>query len=159
MAKKKPQRKFIDLNLGGHLEAIGTGLKYLVKPRMTLMYPEVFQDFGTNYRGMLKLYIDKCISCTLCARICPSNAIKMYKTDAKKYPGITYQRCIFCAFCVDVCPVDALEMFPVHDIAYYGLDEQVQKPEGFSKGPPTEEKPNKVKPVLDDKRGIRYERT
>jgi len=159
MAKPKTQRKLIGADVVGHLEAIGTGIKYLFKPRMTLRYPEVFQDFGPNYRGMLKLYTDKCISCTMCARICPSNAIKMYKTDAKKYPGITYQRCIFCGFCVDICPVDALEMFGVHDIAYYGLEEQVLNPEGFSKGPPIEEKPKKVKPRLDAKRGLRYERT
>jgi NADH-quinone oxidoreductase subunit I len=157
MAKEKTRRKFFGIDVLGHLEAEGTGVKYLFMPRMTLQYPEVCQDFGPNYRGMLKFYPDRCISCTLCARICPSNAIKMYKVDAKKQPGITYQRCIFCGFCVDICPVDALEMSNVHDVAYYGLTEQVQKPEEFSKGPPVMEKAKKVKPQLDEKRGIRYE--
>jgi len=146
------------VDVTGHLQAFGTGVKYLLQPRMTVRYPEVFQDFGPNYRGMLKLYTDRCISCTLCARICPSNAIKMYKTDARKYPGITYQRCIFCGFCADICPVDALEMSGVHDVAYAGLEEQVQKPEDFSKGPPIEKPPRKVKPMIDEKRGLRYER-
>ena len=159
MTEAKTQRKFMTGDVVGNLEAISTGMKYLFKPPMTALYPDVFQDFGPNYRGMLKLHIDKCISCMLCARICPSNAIKMYKTDAKKHPGITYQRCIFCGFCADICPVDAIEMTDVHDIAYYGLEEQNLKPKDFAKGPPTKERPRKVKPLLDEKRGLRYEHT
>ena len=147
------------VDVAGHLEAFGTGIKYIFEPRMTFKYPEVFQEFSPNYRGMLKLHIDRCISCTQCARICPSNAIKMYKVDAKKYPGVTYQRCIFCGFCVDICPVDALEMSQVHDLAYYGLDGQLLKPEQFAEGPPAEENAKKVKPRLDEKRGLRYERS
>jgi len=136
------------------------GIKYLFVPRATLMYPEVSMDLCCNYRGMLKWYDDRCISCAMCARICPSGAIKMYKSDksdAKKYPGINYQRCIFCGFCRDICPVNALEFRPVHDKAYYSLDEQMQKPMEFVKGPPVEEEPKKVKPVFDEKRGLKYD--
>ncbi len=159
MAKAKTRRKLLGIDVEGHLEAIGTGMKYLFKPQVTLRYPEFFQDFGPNYRGMVKLYPNICISCTLCARICPSGAIKMYQADAKKYPGISYQRCIFCGFCVDICPVNALEMSAVHDKAYYGLDEQVFKPEAFSKDPHIDEGIKKVKSQFDEKRGLRYERT
>ncbi len=133
------------------------GIKYLFIPRATVMYPEVCQDFGPGYRGMLKFYDDRCISCTMCARICPSGAIKMYKVEAKKWPAITYQRCIFCGFCRDICPVNALEMQPIHDKAYYGLDEQLQTPQEFAKGPPVEEVPRRVKPEFDEKRGLKYD--
>jgi NADH-quinone oxidoreductase subunit I len=158
LTKVRKRRKFLGINAQGHLEAIETGLKYIFQPRMTLQYPEVLQDFGPNYRGMLKLHVDRCISCTQCARICPSNAIKMYKKGAKKYPGLTYQRCIFCGFCVDICPVDALEMFKVHDTAFYGLDEQILEPDQLSSGPPVEANIKKVKPRFDGKRGLMYER-
>ena len=154
--KAKDNRRSKFLGLTGHAGAIWTGLKHIFKPRMTVQYPEVLQDLGPNYRGMLKLHIDICISCTLCARICPSNALKMAKVGVREYPGITYQRCIFCGFCVDICPVDALEMFGSHDAACYGLDEQILKPEDFSKDPVIEKKP-RVKPVLDEKRGLIYE--
>jgi len=80
----------------------------------------------------------------------------MYKA-AKKWPGITYQRCIFCGFCVDICPVDALGMSSVHDKAYYNLDALLQKPDDFVKGPPDEKQPKKVKPVFDEKRGLKYD--
>jgi NADH-quinone oxidoreductase subunit I len=81
----------------------------------------------------------------------------MYKSDAKKYPGINYQRCIFCGFCRDICPVNALEFRPVHDKAYYSLNEQLQKPQEFVKGPPAEEESKKVKSVFDEKRGLKYD--
>jgi NADH-quinone oxidoreductase subunit I len=80
----------------------------------------------------------------------------MNKVDAKKWPGITYQRCIFCGFCRDICPVNALVMQPVHDKAYYGFEGQSQAPLEFAKGPPVEEC-KKVKPVFDEKEGLRYE--
>jgi NADH-quinone oxidoreductase subunit I len=82
----------------------------------------------------------------------------MYATEAKKYPGINYQRCIFCGFCRDICPVNALEFRPVHDKAYYGLGEQIQPPKEFVKEPSVEERPSKkVKPVFDEKEGLKYD--
>jgi NADH-quinone oxidoreductase subunit I len=158
MAKRSAHRKLFGMNIIGYLDAMWTGLRYLFVPRATVMYPEVAQEFCCNYRGMLKWYDDRCISCTMCARICPSGAIKMYKSDTKKYPGINYQRCVFCGFCRDICPVNALEYRPVHDKAYYTLDEQLQKPQEFVKGPSVEDQPTKkVKPVFDEKRGLAYD--
>lgn len=81
----------------------------------------------------------------------------MQKVDTKKWPGITYQRCIFCGFCRDICPVNALEMQSVHDKAYYDLDGQIQSPQDLIKGPIIEETPKKVKPVFDEKRGLKYD--
>ena len=156
MTKPNTRRKLFGFDIIGHIEAIWTGFQYLFKPRATVMYPEVYQEFSQNYRGMLKFFDDRCISCTMCARICPSGAIKMHKVEAKKWPGITYQRCIFCGFCRDICPVNALEMLPVHDKAYYGLDEQIQSPQEFIRGPQNVEDLKKVKPVFDEKRGLKY---
>ena len=149
-------------NVIDHLEAIGTGLKYLLaKKRLTVMYPEVLQELPPLYRGMLKYNSEKCISCSLCAMICPANAIKMYKVDEKKRrPGITYTRCIFCGFCVDICPAFALEFSDVHDVAYYTLEEQTYKPEEFEKGPPRplyKKIPRKVKVKIDEEVGLKYE--
>lgn len=156
MAKQKTRKRTLSTDVKAHLEAFETGVRYLFKPRATLMYPEVFQEFAPNYRGMLKFHDDRCISCSMCARICPSGAIKMYK-GAKKWPGITYQRCIFCGFCVDICPVNALEMTSVHDKASCGLEGYDLKPEELREGPPIEKAPKKVKVVFDEKRGLKYE--
>jgi NADH-quinone oxidoreductase, chain I len=117
-----------------HLAAVGTGLKYLVKPtRITLKYPEEAMTLPTGYRGMIRLYKDVCIGCTLCAMVCPADAMKMATEEGKKLPMINYGRCVFCGFCVDICPVDALKETGVHDAAFSNRRELVFDPDKFDK--------------------------
>jgi len=146
-------------DVGGHLKAVKTGLKYLIENRrLTISYPEVTMELPPIYRGMMILNIDKCINCGICARICPANAIKMYPKDDKRNPGIDYARCIFCGFCVDVCPVDALAFSDVHDTAYYAYEELKFDPDRLLETPEPFKKPlRKVKVIFDEKRGLKYE--
>ncbi|MCY0883288.1 MAG: NADH-quinone oxidoreductase subunit I, partial [Acidianus infernus] len=97
--KENPFRLFAN-----HLQSIGTGIKYMVKPqRITLKYPEESLTLPAGYRGIIRLYKDVCIGCTLCAMICPADAMKMMTYQGKKLPTINYGRCVFCGFCVDIC--------------------------------------------------------
>ncbi|MCK5832497.1 4Fe-4S binding protein [bacterium] len=48
----------------------------------------------------------KCISCGICARVCPTDAIKLI--DGK--PVIDSGKCILCGKCVKRCPTEALSM-------------------------------------------------
>ncbi|RLG49269.1 MAG: hypothetical protein DRO00_10200, partial [Thermoproteota archaeon] len=117
------------IKLVDHLGALGTGIKYLFLPRMTVMYPEEVMKLPEGYRGMIKYSKEICISCGLCAQICPADAMKMYLEETslakeeekqakpKRYPGINYTRCIFCGFCVDICPTGAIEHVSIHDVA------------------------------------------
>lgn len=146
----------------GHAKAIQTGLKYLfTRPRITTRYPEDLQELPKGYRGMMLLDTEKCISCSLCARICPSNAIKMYIREEKRFPGLNYVRCIFCGFCVDICPAEALNYTDVHDLAYYTLKEHVFEPEKFAEKALSifKKTPRQVKVVIHEKRGLKYEST
>lgn len=146
--------------LWGHLVAIATGLRYLVaSKRMTVHYPEYVIRPRDGYRGMIRWHKDKCISCSLCARICPASAIKMYRKPGEKkaYPGINYQRCIFCGFCVDICPADALEHTVVHDIAFASLDEHFYIAEDFDRdweSPAVAEGASRVRVEFDERRGL-----
>ncbi len=154
-----------------HLRAIATGAKYLfLKPRLTLMYPEEVEDLPKGYRGMITYNHETCISCGLCAMVCPADAIKMYlpkevpegEKRPKRYPGINYTRCIFCGFCVSICPTFSLQHSNIHDVAYYTFEEQIYRPEEFAQGPPKpqyDKEPVKVKVIPDEERGLRYERS
>jgi NADH-quinone oxidoreductase subunit I len=117
-----------------YLRAIGTGVKHLFSNRLTCPYPDARQMVNERYRGMIRPIREKCTSCMMCARVCPSNAIKMYAVDAKKFPGIDYARCVFCGFCVDICPVRALEHTSLHDVAYLDYEENLFPPEKFVEG-------------------------
>jgi len=54
------------------------------------------------------IYIDqeKCIKCSACANICPSNIIEMTEQGPQENIALT---CIQCGHCVAVCPVAALD--------------------------------------------------
>lgn len=149
------------LTVKKHFDAILVGLKYLFKSRITMMYPDVVQNMPKAYRGMIKFLPDRCISCTLCARICPADALKMHFVEDRRHPGINYLRCIFCGFCVDICPKNALELTDVHDAAYYTREEQVLTPKDFSvapQQPPLRAKSRKNTVVIDERKGLKYER-
>jgi NADH-quinone oxidoreductase subunit I len=160
--KMKEYQKANPLKLfAEHVQSIGTGLKYLVKPqRITLFYPEEALSLPTGYRGLIRLYKDVCIGCTLCALICPADAMKMATEEGKKLPMINYGRCVFCGFCVDVCPVDALKETRVHDVAFSNRRDLVFNPDKFNRNfdqPVSMDKPvRKMKTVIDEKKGIRY---
>jgi len=155
--KKNPFRLFAD-----HVSAVATGLKYTFKPtRITLQYPEEALLLPDGYRGMLRLYKDICIGCTLCALVCPADAMKMATEQGKKYPMINYGRCVFCGFCVDICPVDALRETGMHDAAFQNRRELVFDPDKFNadfqQEMPTGKTVRRVKAIIDENKGIKYE--
>ena len=89
----------------------------LVNRPMTVSFPKESIPIPEDYRGEHKYEIDKCISCGLCARICPNRAIEMVEAPAsqkgkypKRYPKIDLGKCCFCALCQDICPKDALRL-------------------------------------------------
>jgi NADH-quinone oxidoreductase subunit I len=70
---------------------------------------------SVRYRGFLGYEEPKCISCLLCAQICPIDVITVKgvkiegrKTKAPITYSINYAKCMFCGLCVEICPTDAV---------------------------------------------------
>jgi NAD(P)H-quinone oxidoreductase subunit I len=61
-----------------------------------------------NFRGKIVYERDACTGCTLCARVCPSNAIDVLPET--KRMRIWISSCIFCSQCTDACPKNGLSM-------------------------------------------------
>jgi len=92
-------------------------LKNLVSRPMTVRFPHESIPIPHGYRGEHVYSFAECISCGLCARICPNRAIEMVKAPeelkekyAKEYPKIDLGKCCFCALCQDICPKGCIEL-------------------------------------------------
>lgn len=92
-------------------------IKNMFRRPITVRFPDESIPIAEGYRGEHDYDIDKCVSCSLCARICPNKAIEMvevakkYKDNYKKiYPKIDLGKCCFCGLCQDICPAGALKM-------------------------------------------------
>ena len=84
---------------------------YVFRNSQTSAYPTERLIFKERFRGRHKYYFDRCISCRICARVCPDKSIEMIKLEGRPstYPQFNYQTCSFCGYCVEYCPKKALE--------------------------------------------------
>ena len=53
---------------------------------------------------------DKCIGCSMCAKLCPDACITMEKTKKGLKPVTNCDYCKGCALCAKECPVKAIKM-------------------------------------------------
>ena len=102
------------------LKGLATTLRMVFTKPVTLQYPEVKRPVYPRFRGHPELVTNedggrRCVACTLCMVVCPSNAIKQIVpaegAQHEKYPAafvIDLTRCIFCGFCQEVCPEEAI---------------------------------------------------
>jgi NADH-quinone oxidoreductase subunit I len=116
------------------LQGLGLTLKYLFKPKYTLMYPMEKTPQSPRFRGIhaLRRYPngeERCIACKLCEAVCPALAITI---DSEKRADGTRRttrydidlfKCIFCGFCEESCPVDSIEETHIHE---YHFDKRGQ---------------------------------
>jgi formate hydrogenlyase subunit 6/NADH:ubiquinone oxidoreductase subunit I len=108
MAKEK---KNLDLHLTKE------ALFSIFKKPATRKYPFVKASVAEGFRGRQGFDIEKCISCGLCSRDCPSNAIEMVMVEGKKRPLFHLDRCIFCYQCADSCATNAIQPTKLFELA------------------------------------------
>jgi NADH-quinone oxidoreductase subunit I len=99
--------------------AFGLGMKYLGKPKATVLYPNERNPQSPRFRGehALRRYPngeERCIACKLCEAICPAQAITIEaepREDGSRRTtryDIDMVKCIYCGLCQEACPVDAI---------------------------------------------------
>ena len=105
-----------------YFEMTKTMLKSLFSRPATLMYPAKPVKKTSLSRGHVTINPDGCITCRLCQRKCPTQAICVEVKE--KTWQIDRLRCIVCACCVEVCPTKCLAMdtqYSAAMTAHHGL--------------------------------------
>lgn len=116
------------------VQGLGLTLKYLFKPKYTLMYPMEKTPQSPRFRGIhaLRRYPngeERCIACKLCEAVCPALAITIDSTRREDGTRRTTRydidlfKCIFCGFCEESCPVDSIVETHIHE---YHFDKRGQ---------------------------------
>jgi formate hydrogenlyase subunit 6/NADH:ubiquinone oxidoreductase subunit I len=103
----------------------------LFKKPATRQYPVVKVEAETGYRGRHILYPEKCISCSLCEKDCPANAIELVEVAGKRMPMFYLDRCVFCYQCVESCPREAIKMSTNFELSTTEREEMLVKPDEF----------------------------
>ncbi len=138
------------INLLGDLAAIAKGFlttsKHAFRKPTTVEYPEKRLPTISRFKGLhiLKRYedgLERCIGCSLCAAVCPANAIYVEaaeNTDEERYsPGERYAkvyeinmiRCIFCGACEEVCPTEAIVLGHQYELSGYKREDFIYNKE------------------------------
>ncbi len=111
-------------------------LKYLFRPKYTLMYPMEKTPQSPRFRGLhaLRCYPngeERCIACKLCEAVCPALAITIdseQRADGTRRTtryDIDLFKCIFCGFCEESCPVDSIVETHLHEYHFEKRGENV----------------------------------
>jgi len=148
MSLKVVERKPLSLAEQTYLPQIVTGLKvtmkHMLKPPVTLEYPDERPDIPPGYRGVPTLVKDpngreKCVSCQLCEFVCPPKAIRITPGEileddphahVEKAPEefeINMLRCIYCGLCQEVCPEEAIFLQDIFSLSGYSREELIFK--------------------------------
>jgi NADH-quinone oxidoreductase subunit I len=125
--------------LSGFARGFRTTVGHIFQKPVTQQYPEVVPPVQTRFRGrhLLMRYdngLERCIGCSLCAVICPAEAIYVEaaeNTDAARVsPGERYAkryeinmiRCIYCGYCQEACPTEAIVLGHEYAFSEYTRD-------------------------------------
>ena len=103
----------------------------IFKKPFTREYPAVKVEAPEGYRGRHVFYPEKCISCGLCERDCPANAIELVEVSGKRMPKFYLDRCVFCYQCAESCPREAIKLSTNFEMSTTEKEEMLINPEEF----------------------------
>jgi NADH-quinone oxidoreductase subunit I len=115
-------------------------LRYFVRPKFTINYPEEKTPTSNRFRGLhaLRRYPngeERCIACKLCEAVCPALAITIDSTQREDGTRRTTRyeidlfKCIYCGFCEESCPVDSIVETDVQEYHFENRGENIMTKE------------------------------
>lgn len=116
------------------VKGLGITGKHLGRHAITVQYPEERDNIPERSRGIVVLLSDKetgelnCTACELCARQCPTGAIKVvwHKDENKKKHldqfYVDNGICCFCGLCEEACNFSAIKMATKYEFSVLDKD-------------------------------------
>ncbi len=116
------------------VKGLGITGKHLGRHAITVQYPEERDNIPERSRGIVVLLSDKetgelnCTACELCARQCPTGAIKVvWHKDEKKKKHLDQFYvdngiCCFCGLCEEACNFSAIKMATKYEFSVLDKD-------------------------------------
>ena len=111
-------------------------LKYMLKPSVTVHYPDEKLVPYEKFRGALLFDAETCISCNLCVKACPSNCIALEnatneagkKVAKVAWYSIDFGKCNFCRLCEESCPTKPKSVWHSldYEVIFVKRDEMVR---------------------------------
>ncbi len=138
-SKKERQLTFLgEFYIPEIIKGLGYTFRQMLRPKVTIRYPEEKPELGPEFRGRPVLVKEKdherCVACGLCARACPPFAISMQAAEVdsedpkERYPEtfeIDMLRCIYCGYCEEVCPEEAIVMSGEYDYNFKNREDAI----------------------------------
>jgi len=92
-------------------------LKTMTQRPATEPYPAAHIDVPPGFRGRIEVNDARCIGCSKCALVCPTECIEMVADERevsvggravkrKRRPNVHVLWCIRCGMCEEACPTD-----------------------------------------------------
>lgn len=102
----------------------------------TILYPAEKVPVPEGFRGRIAILDEKCIGCSKCAIVCPTQCITMVPGERpievkgktivrKKKPEVHLFACIRCGLCEEYCPTDPKAIYLTTDFAGSGTDKDL----------------------------------
>lgn len=96
-------------------------LENLISKPCTILYPWEKVPIPKAFRGKVVIIDEKCIGCSKCSTVCPSQCITMVEDSReiefrgkklvhKKRPRIKTFSCLRCGLCEQYCPSEAIHL-------------------------------------------------
>ncbi len=103
------------------LTGMGVTGKHFFRKQVTVRYPRERPTMSAAFRGVIRFVrfpetaSHDCIACGACAKICPSDCIRVEGVRHEGLKGkraggfeVDFALCSLCGLCVDVCPTQTL---------------------------------------------------
>lgn len=100
-------------------------LKWAFMSPPTSRYPFEPRRLIAGSRGQLLFKQEHCVYCTVCAKKCPTAALRVLR--AQKQWIIDRLRCIHCGACVEACPKHCLDLGPEHASPTVTRDREIHR--------------------------------